>query len=51
MTKSDTSMRDRSGGRCPYTDEPCESWECVDCEVEAEEGRWLEELDKEEENE
>ena len=37
-------------GYCPYTGEQCLDWNCEDCEVEAEEGRWLEELDKEEEN-
>ena len=48
MTKSDTSMRDFFDGYCPYTDKPCESWQCNDCEVEAEGYMWLEELDEEE---
>lgn len=37
-------------GKCPYTDEPCDSWDCENCEVEAEEDKWLEELDEEEGN-
>ena len=48
MTKSDTSMRELFGGYCPYTDRLCSSWDCENCEVEAEEYKWLEELDEEE---
>ena len=51
MTKSDTSMRDLFGGYCPYTNEPCDSWDCENCEVEAEERDWMEELDREEQAE
>lgn len=34
------------GGRCPYTNDPCEN-----CEIEREEVEWLEELDQEEQAE
>ena len=30
-------------GRCPYTDKPCEDFECHNCEVEKEEEKYLEE--------
>ena len=33
-------------GKCPYTDKPCYEWECDTCEVEAEEKKSMEELDK-----
>lgn len=37
-------------GDCPYTGEPCDCWNCSDCEVEAQEAAWMEELDQEEGN-
>ncbi len=36
-------------GRCPYTDDPCETFDCSNCEVERDEAEWLTELDLEEE--
>ena len=36
-----------SRARCPYTDEPCRSWDCKNCSVTKEELEWMEELDKE----
>ena len=33
-------------GKCPYTDKPCTDWECDTCEIEAEEKKSMEELDK-----
>lgn len=35
-------------GKCPYTNEPCSSWDCENCEFEAEEREWMEALDEEE---
>lgn len=35
-------------GLCPYTGKPCETFECDKCEIEAEERKWLEELEVEE---
>lgn len=31
-------------GKCPYTGKPCYDWECIICEVEAEEKKSMEEL-------
>lgn len=36
-------IRLRFEGRCPYTDKPCEDWNCNECEVEQEERDYLEE--------
>jgi len=30
-------------GRCPYTDKPCDDWNCNECKVEQEEREYLEE--------
>lgn len=41
-------------GRCPYTDKPCCEWECDTCEIDAQEKKDAEELDRaerEDENE
>lgn len=35
-------------GKCPYTNDPCGSWDCENCEVEAEEDKRLKELNEEE---
>lgn len=35
--------RDYFHGRCPYTDKPCEDWNCNKCKVEQEEREYLEE--------
>lgn len=35
---------ERFGHRCPYTDKPCLDFACSECEVEAQEERWSEEL-------
>lgn len=29
-------------GICPYTDKPCEDWNCTECEVEKAEREYLE---------
>lgn len=29
-------------GKCPYTSEPCEDWNCIECEVNREEQEWME---------
>lgn len=29
-------------GKCPYTDKECESWACLDCEVEQAEREYME---------
>ena len=31
--------------RCPYTDKPCDDWDCDNCKVEQEEREWLYGLD------
>lgn len=37
---------------CPYTGKPCfYSWDCANCEVEAEERLWMEELEEEDDDE
>ena len=33
-------------GKCPYTNKPCYDWECDTCEVDAEEKKSMEELDR-----
>ena len=33
-------------GKCPYTGKPCYEWECNTCEVEEQEKKNMEELDK-----
>lgn len=38
-------------GKCPYTNDPCDNWDCENCEIEREEVEWLEELDQEEQAE
>ena len=38
-------------GKCPYTGEPCYDWECDTCEIEAEEKKSMEELDRAESEE
>jgi hypothetical protein len=35
--------KDHFNGRCPYTDKPCEDWNCNECEIEQEEREYLEE--------
>ena len=35
-------------GRCPYTDEPCEDWECQKCPVEQRERELMKAFDEEE---
>ena len=37
------SDRECFGGRCPYTDKPCEDWKCSNCSVNAEEETWVRE--------
>ena len=44
------TMKERFNGRCPYTDDPCETFDCSNCEVEQDEAEWLTELDLEEES-
>lgn len=34
--------REYFNGRCPYTDKPCEDWNCLSCKVENQEREWLE---------
>lgn len=34
------------GGKCPYTDKPCNEWECDTCEIDAQEKEAMEELDR-----
>lgn len=41
----------RFDGKCPYTDKPCYEWECDTCEIEAEEKKSMEELDRAESEE
>lgn len=38
------SNAERFNHRCPYTDKPCLDFACSECEVEAQEVRWMEEL-------
>ena len=38
-------------GKCPYTGKPCYEWECNSCEVDSQEKKNMEELDKEESEE
>lgn len=35
--------KERFNGRCPYTDKPCEDWNCLTCEVDEREREWLRE--------
>lgn len=51
LDNPDTFARDFFRGYCPYTGTQCVDWNCSECEVEAEEDKWLEELDEEEETE
>lgn len=37
--------KERFDGKCPYTDKPCDDWDCANCEVNAEERKMLEEHD------
>lgn len=30
-------------GKCPYTDKPCENWNCNECKIEQEEREYLKE--------
>lgn len=39
------------GGKCPYTDKPCNEWECGTCEIDAQEKEAMEELDRAESEE
>lgn len=34
-------IREYFHGRCPYTDKPCEDWNCNECKVEQEEREWV----------
>ncbi len=36
-------IREYFHGRCPYTDKPCDNFDCPNCEVEKEEEKYLEE--------
>lgn len=39
-------------GCCPYTGKTCfNAWDCANCEVEAEERLWMEELEEEDDDE
>ncbi len=29
-------------GKCPYTDKPCEDWNCSECQVNEEERKYME---------
>ena len=44
---TDNTQRDVNktyfNGRCPYTDKPCEDWNCYECKVEQEEREYLKE--------
>lgn len=42
MAKSDA---ERFGHRCPYTDKPCDTFDCENCKTEIEEKRWSEMLE------
>lgn len=39
------TVKEYFGGRCPYTDNPCEEWKCLTCPVNAEERKWVEECE------
>lgn len=45
----DIGTRSRFNSRCPYTNAPCDDWNCLDCEVEKAEEEWMKALDEEEE--
>lgn len=32
-------------GRCPYTDKPCDLWECDECEVEQREKEYMQNME------
>lgn len=36
-------FREKQQGRCPYTNNYCEHWQCENCEQEAKERKWMEE--------
>lgn len=38
------TVKYRFGGRCPYTDLKCATFNCAFCEVEKQEHQWLEDL-------
>ena len=43
-------LAERFNYRCPYTDDPCRDFLCEDCEIEAREREWMQEIDKEAES-
>ena len=43
ITESPKSIREIFRGRCPYSDEICESWNCKECIVEDQERMWTKE--------
>ena len=40
--------KEKFGGKCPYNNEPCETFNCNGCEIEEQERKFMEELDEEE---
>lgn len=42
------TLKEKFGGKCPYNGNPCETFNCNGCIVEAEERKAMEELDEEE---
>lgn len=38
------------GGKCPYTDKPCDDWNCENCEVEQQEREYMKEMEGKNDN-
>ena len=47
----DTLAKKLFHGRCPYTDKHCDSFDCLNCEVEQQEREYMEQLDYDEDSE
>ena len=43
MTELDkANLKKYFNGKCPFTDKQCESWDCINCEVEKAEREYME---------
>ena len=40
--------KEKFGGKCPYNNEPCKTFNCKDCDIEHLERKYMEQLDEEE---
>lgn len=42
------SDRELFHGKCPYTGNPCNDWNCLECEIERQEREWSLQFDDDE---